>query len=516
MVSRDLKLNRRTMVGGSIATAASLTALGRAAAQDATPMAGSASPEADGGINLEVLLTGLADPRFLAVDGDDILFTESGTGGDQPLFLVPGEGTPEPNDPISMFGKTGKLSRLSPDGTVTEIVSDFQSYTFGAAGEIVGAAGVAVDGQGSAYVAVGAPGPFISQMPVTGEEGVVYKVDLATGEKEVVADILQYELANDPDPMTLDSNLYGLEILDGVAYVADSGANAIFAVDTAADNELSVFAVTGGLEADFLPPAGNPLRGGAMEIDSVPSCVIAGPDGRLYVSYVTGGPFPTGFSRVDAYSADGTFETVATGLTMVADIAFSSDGTMYVCEISTDFVKQAPGRVVRVGPDGSLVAVLDGLVMPNGMVFDAQDNLYLVTNSSVVPGGGNLNRVTNVTSYAGAPVTQVTQAAVGDATPAASPEQTGNGEPVNIEFHDTYFEPDAFEIPANVDIQVNFSNHGFLLHDFVIDDPKIVSPVLAEGESAQMVFNLPAGEYAFYCAQVGHRAMGMEGTLTVK
>ncbi len=513
MRNNSIRITRRSMVGGSIATAAGIASITRASAQDATPMAPVATPEATGIVE-EVLLTGLADPRFLAVDGDSILFTESGTGGEEPLILIAVEGTPESTEPVSMHGKTGKLSRLAADGTVTEIVSDFRSYTFGANGEIVGAAGLAIDGQGSAYVAVGAPGPFISQIPLTGEEGVVYKVDLATGAKEVVANILQYELANDPDPMTLDSNLYGLDIMDGTVYVADSGANTVFSVDTSASNEIAAFAITGGFEAPFLPPDGNPLRGGAREIDSVPSCAVTGPDGRLYVSYVTGGPFPTGFSRVDAYSADGTFETVAEGLTMVSDVAFSADGTLYVCEISTDFVKQAPGRVVRVNADGSLTPVIDGLVMPNGMVFDASDNLYLTTFSSVVPGGGNLVRYSNVTTSAGVTAPAPDESA---ASPEASPaaDTTGSGEPVNIGFHDTYFEPNAFEISANVDVQVIFTNHGFLLHDFVIDDPEVKSPVLAEGESANVVINLPAGEYTFYCAQVGHRALGMEGTLTV-
>lgn len=394
-------INRRTLSGATLATVATLKANSFTLAQEATPESGEAAPP------WETLATGLLDPRFIAIDGTDVYFTESGTGGDEPISTIPGEGTPEATQ-ISMSGHTGKLSKFSAvDGTITEIVSDFRSYTFGDRGEIVGAAGLALDGAGSAYVAIGAPGPFVAEMPLTGEEGAVYKVDLASGAKEVLADLVTWEIEQNPDPATIDSNLYGAAYLDGVVYVADAGGNSIISVDVAS-GEVATFAVTGGLEAPFLPESGNPMRGGALEIDSVPSSVVVGPDGRLYVSFITGGPFPAGLSPVYAYSADGTQEVFAGGLTMVTDLAFDSSGRLYACIISANFVEQAPGQIVRIEPDGSINVLLDGLPIPGAIAFDAEDNLYATIFSAVSPDGGQLIRIAGF-------------GAADDATPAATP-----------------------------------------------------------------------------------------------
>ena len=395
-----ISLNRRTVSKATLASLAALKAGTMVRAQDATPVDNGASPEAGGAP--EILATGLLDPRFIVIDGDNVYFTESGNGGDEEIFTVAGEGTPEAGEMISMSGHTGKLSVLSAtDGSITEIVSDFRSYTFGDHGEIVGAAGLALDGAGTAYVAVGAPGPFVGDMNLTGEEGVVYKVDLASGEKEVIADLVTWEIEQNPDPIAIDSNLYGADLLDGMLYVADAGGNTIISVDVES-GEVTTFAITGGLEAPFLPPEGNPMRGGEMAIDSVPSCVVVGPDDRLYVSYVTGGPFPAGFAPVDAFSADGTEERVAEGLTMVGDLAFDSSGRMYASIISTNFIEQGPGQVVRIEADGSLTPVLDGIPVPGGIAFDAADNLYVLVFSAVAPDGGQLWRVNGVGAADGA------------------------------------------------------------------------------------------------------------------
>ena len=36
------------------------------------------------------------------------------------------------------------------------------------------------------------------------------------------------------------------------------------------------------------------------------------------------------------------------------------------------------------------------------------------------------------------------------------------------------------------------------------------------GDTETLTLNLPAGTYTFYCNVPGHRAAGMEGTLTVE
>ncbi|HWV23162.1 MAG TPA: hypothetical protein VNZ58_03150, partial [Thermomicrobiales bacterium] len=117
-----VSMNRRQFTTSAAASAALLATSKSVFAQDGTPAAEGASP-------METLASGLSAPRFLAIDGDTIYFTEAGAGGDTPVFEIPGEGTPEPTSPVSGTGLTGKLSKLDADGTVTVIVDDFRSYT---------------------------------------------------------------------------------------------------------------------------------------------------------------------------------------------------------------------------------------------------------------------------------------------------------------------------------------------------------------------------------------------------
>ncbi|HLU34472.1 MAG TPA: hypothetical protein VKZ61_01790, partial [Thermomicrobiales bacterium] len=107
-------LNRREFTATAAATAAA-TALSvqPLSGQEATP-AGSAS-NAGTDIQVDVVATGLADPRFITTDGNTVYFTESGTGGDTAVFEIAGEGTPEPTSPVSQRGTTGKVSRLDAD-----------------------------------------------------------------------------------------------------------------------------------------------------------------------------------------------------------------------------------------------------------------------------------------------------------------------------------------------------------------------------------------------------------------
>ena len=49
-----------------------------------------------------------------------------------------------------------------------------------------------------------------------------------------------------------------------------------------------------------------------------------------------------------------------------------------------------------------------------------------------------------------------------------------------------------------------------------MDEPVYASDVIGNGETSELVVNLEPGNYEFYCSQVGHRAAGMVGTLTVE
>ena len=74
----------------------------------------------------------------------------------------------------------------------------------------------------------------------------------------------------------------------------------------------------------------------------MPTAVACGPDGAYYVGELTGGPFPTGISRVwriesgTRHAACGTSPACSiavSGLTAVIDLQFGPDGRLYVAQL---------------------------------------------------------------------------------------------------------------------------------------------------------------------------------------
>lgn len=447
------------------------------------------------GVGIEVVATGLEGPRFIAIDGETVYVTQAGSGGDTPVHAPPGDGST-----IGFRGASGTLSRLYPDGALTVIAGGFQSYAIGETGEVAGPAGIALDGAGMAYVAVSAPGLLLADTDLTGEESVLVQIDLATGETRIVADLGRYELEHDPDPVAIGSRPCGVAISEGVAYVADGGGNSLLAVDLTS-GEITTFAVPGGFDAPFPSDDGNPRRAGEAAVDSAPSGVRFGPDGRLFLTYLTGSPYPAGLAGVDAFTPDGEREPFASGLTMVSDVAFASDGTAYAVMVSSDVASDGLGGIIRLSADGNHALVVDGLEAPYSLAFDANDVLYVTSKTSSPSPGGELLRMTGVTAATGVPLQ-----AVADASPVT----------IHVVMSDMYFEPSAITIPANTDVLFTLRNHGFIQHDIFVAGTETRSGVLAGGQSGEMIVNLPAGHYEFLCTQIGHRQAGMVGTLTVE
>lgn len=63
-----------------------------------------------------------------------------------------------------------------------------------------------------------------------------------------------------------------------------------------------------------------------------------------------------------------------------------------------------------------------------------------------------------------------------------------------------------------------FDNPASIAHDFCIeqDGSDVGCTEVITDDSDTLEADLEPGEYAFYCSVAGHRAAGMEGTLTVK
>jgi plastocyanin len=87
---------------------------------------------------------------------------------------------------------------------------------------------------------------------------------------------------------------------------------------------------------------------------------------------------------------------------------------------------------------------------------------------------------------------------------------------VSVEMIDIAFVPTEITIPADTDVAFIFVNNGVLPHNFTVDSPEVFSGDLTAGQTSELVVNLPAGTYQYYCSVPGHKDTGMVGTLTVQ
>ena len=102
----------------------------------------------------------------------------------------------------------------------------------------------------------------------------------------------------------------------------------------------------------------------------------------------------------------------------------------------------------------------------------------------------------------------------------AKPYQEPKGpaaETVKIEAGNFYFKPDAITTKAGI-VQLELDDAQGT-HTLVFDSGKVPGLLLevsnSDANDAKKV-ELKRGKYTFYCNILGHRAQGMEGTITVK
>ena len=338
----------------------------------------------------QTIAQGLANPRGLAfAPNGDLYVAEAGSGGDGACTFSP------PNPAANRcYGETGAVSRILPEGGFERVVTGLPSLGLADGTAEGGPVDVAFLGT-AAYVIVGWGGNPALRAGL-GPKSWMFGSMLHTtpsGQYKAVADVAAHESMFNPAGGPVDSNPYDLAVLPGRRLVADAGANAI--IEVFPNGRTRTFAV---------PPPLPPVPPIPAPRESVPTSVVEGPDGGIYVSQLTSFPFWPGTSTVLRYSSDGSGpETFASGFTAVVDITFDHGGALYVLEVARGQVGPFPpppppnpglgiGRLLRQCPGASPAVLLEGLTFPGAVAIGPDGAAYL-TNFDTSATAGEVLRL---------------------------------------------------------------------------------------------------------------------------
>jgi hypothetical protein len=319
----------------------------------------------------EVVARGLDNPRGLAVTPwGTVYVAEAGHGGSGPC-IAGEEGT-------TCAGASGAVTQIR-HGEQTRVVEGLPSHAPQPAGDgALGPSDISLRHWGGAYLTVGlgADPAVRAQLGDLGPGfGQLYKLS-SSGHLRAVADISAYEAAANPDGGAIDSNPNSVLASEwGRLFVVDAGGNSLLRVRRS--GEISTVAVFP--DRLITPPPGMDLPD-PFPMQAVPTNVVVGPDGALYVSQLTGFPFPVGAANIYRVEPGSEPQVYASGLTNVTDLAFDRDGNLYVVEFAANGLASgdATGALIKIRPDGSRKTVLsEGLVNPYGIAIAPDGDIYL-------------------------------------------------------------------------------------------------------------------------------------------
>jgi hypothetical protein len=349
--------------------------------------------------SLEVVASGLDNPRGLDIGHwGQIYVAEAGRGGDGPCV-----GSDE-EEGVVCAGASGAVTKIW-HGKQRRVVTGLpslatpgseatpESPAVEAGSDAIGPSDISL-GFFNAYLTVGlAQNPAVRADlgPLGPSFGQLYRIS-PFGRVRAVADISAYEAAANPDEGEEDSNPNSVLAKPARRYVVDAGGNDLLRVGpTGRIRTLAVFP-----ERIVPAPPGIPDLPPEIPMQAVPTNVVQGPDGALYVSQLTGFPFPVGAANI--YRVErrgGEPEVYASGFTNVTDLAFGPDGSLYVVEIATNGLLSGDptGALKRVAPDGTVETIAsDGLVNPYGVAVSRKGGIY-VSNHGTEAGTGEVVRV---------------------------------------------------------------------------------------------------------------------------
>ena len=111
---------------------------------------------------------------------------------------------------------------------------------------------------------------------------------------------------------------------------------------------------------------------------------------------------------------------------------------------------------------------------------------------------------------------QPTTTAVSPASSEGTTTSEGGVKEFTVEGKNFSFTPSTITVNKGDKVSITFKNAGGT-HDFVLDQYNVKTKPIEAGASETVTFTADkTGTFDYYCSVANHRAMGMQGKLTVK